>query len=286
MARTDIHRPSAPEFDPESYEFIGVYDLKDESGSIERRQQIAQLSSNGYLFTNSNGGCGHCGAHIRYAALMIHPTTMEMLYVGETCLENRFSNLTALEFKTLRERASLNRERATKKETRDAFIASTPEAQALINYDRECQNGEGTPAFISSLAEQLERNGYLSEKQISMILPTIEKDKNRKTELAGREAEKHILIAQGVQAPEGKVLVEGEVVAFKEYANDFGWVRKMIVKSNEGWSVYVTQPSSISPEKGDRVSFLATLTRSQDDQLFAFGKRPTQASIIEKVDAR
>ena len=60
---------------------------------------------------------------------------------------------------------------------------------------------------------------------------------------------------------------------------------KMTVKVTTDAGVYlvwVTEPSSIDPEVGDTVSLTATLSQSNDKPHFAFGKRPSKASVIAR----
>jgi hypothetical protein len=46
-----------------------------------------------------------------------------------------------------------------------------------------------------------------------------------------------------------------------------------------GYNVWCTMPSGMSADKGDRVAFKATLTPSDTDTKFAFGKRPTVVAV-------
>lgn len=293
MSRTDIHRPSAPEFDPENYQFVTCLDLNPEEGSTKyNREIISRYTSQGYRFANAGFGCAHCGKNIRYAALMLHASTMEMLYIGEQCLTNRFESMTKAEFKRLRENAKLNRERSTKKERLADFIAQNPVAQTLINFVDANSTGEKSfgyygSGFLLSLYEQLMRNAQLSEKQLAAIEPAITRDNEQAARVKAQEEAKKVLLNAGVRAPEGRVTVTGKILGFKQWDDDvFGPQCKMIVQSNEGWKVYVTAPAgSGEANVGDEVTFSAALTPSQDDVLFAFGKRPTKFSITRKVNA-
>lgn len=115
--RTDIHRPSAPTFDPEAYDCWGVFDLTPEWGDCGDRQRTVNSAIDaGYRFAShqTGGQCGHCGAHLRYVALMIHEGSKEMIWVGETCLAGRFESLTKAQFDQLRKTAKLDRERQAK----------------------------------------------------------------------------------------------------------------------------------------------------------------------------
>lgn len=276
MTRTDIHRPSAPEFNPENYQFVACFDLHPEQGDAKSaREVVNQYVAKGYRFADAGFGCGHCGANIRYAALMLHTPTMEMLYIGEQCLTNRFENMTKAEFKKLREQARLNKERVNRKEKLATFLAANPQAQMLVDYEKEVYE---IPTFLSSLLMQLENNGTLSEKQLAAIEPAIKRDREQVAVQKQRDAEKAALLASGVRAPEGRVTVTGKIVGFKTVESDiFGDSLKMIVQSVEGWRVYVTAPMGAGDALvGESVTFSAQLTPSQDDALFAFGKRPTK----------
>lgn len=291
--RTDIHRPSAPEFNPENYEFVTCFDLHPEQGSTKNNREIvSRYAAQGYKFANAGFGCAHCGKNIRYAALMLHPSTMEMLYIGEQCLTNRFQSMTKAQFHALRENARLNRDRIAKSERKANFIAEHFEVQLLIDYVDSKSMGSNSfgfygNGFLLSLYEQFNRNAELSEKQLSSIVPALEREKRNDEIAAERKASKDALIQAGVKAPEGRVTVAGKILGFKQWDDDvFGPQCKMIVQSNEGWKVYVTAPAgSGEANVGDEVSFSAALTPSQDDILFAYGKRPTKFTITRKVNA-
>lgn len=279
MTRTDIHRPSAPEFNPENYEFVTCFDLQATDDDAKfRRETVNVYIAQGYRFAVAGEGCAHCGKNIRYAALMLHAPTMEMLFIGEQCLTNRFENMTAAQFKSLRESARLNRERATRKEQFAAFVAAHPEAQMLIAYEREV---DAIPVFLSSLLMQLENNACLSDKQLAAIEPAIIRDREQTARANAREIQAQALRAAGIKAPTGRVTVAGKIVGFKTQESEFyGDTLKMIVESVEGWKVYVTAPAgSLDAQVGDAITFTATLTPSNDDVLFAYGKRPSKCSI-------
>jgi hypothetical protein len=103
--------------------------------------------------------------------------------------------------------------------------------------------------------------------------------------------------ADATDAPEGRVEVEGVIVATKTYESDFGTTEKMTVLADAGFKVFVTIPNSIAyaernddgsytmpAGRGDRVRFTATFERSNDDATFAFGKRPAKAEIVARVE--
>lgn len=83
----------------------------------------------------------------------------------------------------------------------------------------------------------------------------------------------------------GKYTFKGVVVGFKTVESQYGITEKMIVKhSTDNWKVYVTVPSSIyDVNKGDTIEFTATFEVAENDNTFAFAKRPTKASIISRA---
>jgi hypothetical protein len=276
MTRTDIHRPASPDFDPEAYDFYGCFDTRpewpDPAARDEHMKIVAALVNDGYHFgAGSSGNCGHCGARIRYAALMARADVKEMIYVGETCLDNRFE-MTQAEFRRLREQGRLHAERATRQERVAAFLAEHEGLEAALATDH----------YISrDLLSSLLRKGELSEKQIELAYKIARQEQERVERMAAREIERQALIEAGVEVPVGRVVVEGVVLTTKWVDNDFGGSLKMLVQAEAGWKVWGTVPSAIETYKGDRVRFTATIERSDDDQTFGFYKRPTKAEVLE-----
>lgn len=97
-------------------------------------------------------------------------------------------------------------------------------------------------------------------------------------------------MAEIVGAPEGKgVIVEGVVLSTEiiEYSlprchpdrHKERYV--MTIQSDEGWCAWGTEPAGINCMKGDRVRFVANLTRSDEDEAFAFFGWPRKAEILE-----
>lgn len=134
MTRTDIHRPSAVEFDPEDYEVFGYADFHESEGS-RPVETVSRLVSEGWSFSaapHGSGQCSHCGARLRYAALLGHTPTKTLLYVGETCLDNRFS-LTASEFARMRKEAAAKAEQTRVLGRANIFFDQHP-GLAYITY--------------------------------------------------------------------------------------------------------------------------------------------------------
>ena len=288
MRRQDVHAPSSPNFDPEAYDCWGVFDTgPDSEDNAARVKAVNSLREKGFRIGSGGGSkCGHCGQGIRYAALLVRQDVQEFIFVGQDCLINRFEDLTKAEFDALRKSAKLNRERATKKEVFEQTLSENPWLAEVTTYGGE---------FLDSLYEQAKNGKQLSERQIEAGVKALAKAKEYQAEFEVREAQKKVLLASGVQAPEGKSKVVGKVAKIKWQESVYGGSLKMIVESDEGWKVWVTVPSTLQSKEslidgefvyvggvgeGDLIEFTATFERSEKDQLFAFGKRPTKAKIL------
>lgn len=90
----------------------------------------------------------------------------------------------------------------------------------------------------------------------------------------------------GEDAPEGRIVITGTVLAFKWQSSHFGDVLKMLVQDDRGFRVWGSAPSSLQDaERESRITFTATVTASDKDAKFGFFKRPTKAEIITKEEA-
>jgi hypothetical protein len=284
---TTIHQAAHISFDPANYDLAGVFDLMpdDKREDVARKEIVNKLIVQGYKFSNGSFGCGHCGKTIRYGALMLHPSTMEMLYIGQQCLTNRFENMTTAEFKKLRENARLNTERRNLKEQRAQFVLDNPVVQTLINYINENSTGEKAfgfygSTFLYSLYEQFNRNCALTEKQMASIESSIKRDAEFKAQQKIREQEKIALVASGVKCPEGRVSIDGVVLSVKTVESDYGIQYKMLVQDNAGFKIWSTIPQSLNLVAGMQIRFSASITPSDTDPLFGFAKRPTKCTAL------
>lgn len=138
--RTDVHRPIA--LVTEDYEFYSVIDHEDDDEIDEcvgfNEAVRSYVEANGHRFAGVHppGQCDHCGAHLRYAALLVHMPTGELVEVGETCLDNRFSFATT-EFQARRKKAELNRQRQRIRQAVAEFVADDPDLAWMAENERD-----------------------------------------------------------------------------------------------------------------------------------------------------
>jgi hypothetical protein len=292
--RTDIHRPSSPSFDPQNYELFGVFDLYPVNDDVFGGPVVPLQDRLGYTIdrlrkqgwrvddigdrSSVGGQCAHCGAYIRYAALLTYEPDLTLITVGEDCLNNRFNgNLTKQKFQQLRKNAALNAKRRNLKQQ----VQDVLDAHPLLERWEEVSGY--SYGFVSDVMRRLENNGELSDKQIAAVEKAIEKSIEWDKKRQQWEAE----AVDADDAPTGKVTVTGEIISTKWQESGFRTVHKMTVKTDKGWKLWVTVPSSVYdpsdsslPITGKRVTLTANVTPSDRDPKFAFGKRPTNASVI------
>lgn len=279
--RTDIHRPSATI--TEDYTYVGYGDnMVGGDLAIDLRYKVAQTD----VLHRGTSQCHHCGAHLRYYAILRHEPTGTYIAVGETCLENRFERATA-DFQRMRKSAELDRKA-------QRIVALATEAIANIerldvqtamakDFDLSILNLSDWGSNVTAdIRRRLWQYGSISDKQAALIGREI--DKARVSAAAPpREIEVKI------PAPTGKTTFTGTVIKIAWHDNEFGGCAKITVKVTQDdgvWLVWVTRPAAIHEvERGDIVNMTATLTRSDRDPAFAFGKRPSKASVIGHDDA-
>lgn len=85
--------------------------------------------------------------------------------------------------------------------------------------------------------------------------------------------------------PTGRVKITGEILAIKLQESYYGDTWKMLVKDDRGFKVWGSIPSSLHATRGARVTFMAAVEPSADDNKFGFFKRPTKAVNLNEEAA-
>jgi hypothetical protein len=281
MTRTDRHRPSAPEFDPEDYEFSGVvHNASPDSvytNDSFRRTRNALLAQ-GYTFSGVHGGigqCDHCGARLRYSALMIHIPTRTLLYVGETCLDNRFEAMTKAEFDRARREAQLDRERQARK-TRFAELCAEHQDLAWATYASniavvtdetgtrwaERYGKDWAVSVLLDIARKAYQYGSPSEKQLNFVSKLVRELEGAEADAVKREQERAAELAARPNAAIGEVgerrVFEGTVRWSKQYEGDYGTTTVMVIDTPEG-TVKWKASKALEFEKNEAVKIKATI---------------------------
>lgn len=224
--------------------------------------------------------CHHCGAHIRYGALMHHTPSDTYIAVGEVCLENRFERATK-EFQRLRKAAQLDRERQRIISLKNEFVEANPDLGFMLNnpaensWPRDARND-----FIEDVARRLRIYGSISDKQIDAVRSSIARTAARREE---RETEVWLPV------PDHGERERIEAVVLNERWDDgqFGPVQKMLlrVETPEGnFKLWGNAPSRIVVTRGDRLQFTCRWKRSDKDDFFGFFKLDSgsRAELVEE----
>lgn len=133
------------------------------------------------------------------------------------------------------------------------WVEANPDAGDLVARAADSKN-----SFVRDVVGKLKYYGSISEKQKSAVLQAMQRDTDR------ANAPKEVV----GDAPTGRVEIEGVIVCTKVKETDFGSTLKMLVKLDNGATVWCSVPNSLHDDVDQAVKKL------HGDNGFAFGKRP------------
>jgi len=271
--RNDVHRRGA--FVPALYTFFAAYSL-----TREGRKSLVTTQGRVQEWTASDeaadwkaeivygdfGNCGVCGARFLYGEIWQQDGTCgrELVHIGNECAA-KYEMVSGTDWTAakdeIRRRAKAAKTAAHNAKEYARLEAAYPGLTAAFETDHY---------IVRDIKRQYETRP-ISDKQAQLVLK-IAADVAAKA--AARAAE-----PPAPPAPEGRVTVEGEVLSTRVDSGPYGDVRKMLVKSAEGWKCWGTAPSGLNVEKGVQVRFTATLNplAERKEPGFAFFKRPVAA---------
>lgn len=276
--RTDIHRPSV--IKPEEYEFIGiVYDPREQTevgGAAmlaEERENIRHfMKSHGAKWAgHEHGGtCQCCGANALYLAAFYHEPSKEVIRVGEDCAQKLgFGCENA--FNTARRQVANAKEYAAGKMKAQAVLSEMGLSQAWDIWKMTNRPDFYEENTVNDMVRNLIRYGSLSEKQEAFMRKLLHTINHREEIEAQRAAEK----AAAQDCPTGRLVVTGTVLTTKMVEGSYGSTLKMLVKAQEGYTLWGTVPSALTVERGDAVTFKATIEPAKNDPKHGFFSRPS-----------
>jgi hypothetical protein len=298
MRRNDIHSPS--NIIPEDYVFVAFGCIKiegDPSAVFAAQQARLDLDNHmartgGTWSSHAHGGVCHiCGAHAIYTIIFWHEKTNTYIRTGNDCADklsysesyfNAFQHEIRAANKLAKGKkaaiaawneAGLTRGLGIAQEFRNlpgifepSVLATAEQREAYRLRERRWQYGEK----IASMLATTELHGVLSPKRISAI--TFLTDKHNRWEQI--QAEFEAAHEKADACPTGRVTVTGTVLKIETKDSEFGLVEKMTVKADGGFMVYVSVPRGVLVQRGDTITFIATVTPSTSDPKFGFGSRP------------
>ncbi len=255
---------------------------------------VAKLRQTAKFFEGAaDSFCTICGAWFKHGDVWAHKATGEHILVGHTCSAKFQMHSNRSEWQAWQRAQAKLRSEAAKAEkwatARRERRASNPDLfarlEALSNHSSASSFARD---FALDLTARIDKWGLPSERQLQLLSKLETEARERAVVDAERAQEVK------VAAPEGRVTFTGEIVSVKAYEGDWGTSLKLTVKVKSDAGVYlvwVTAPvalcyregrwSDVKSMRGQQITLKATLTRSDRDEHFAFGKRPT---LIEQKE--
>lgn len=157
--------------------------------------------------------------------------------------------------------------------------------------------GVGYKVFKTSPEERAKNRAKAQAKRDAKLAASNAERETRAIEAANRgnytlylytlaQASREALEPPKAPVPAGRVEVTGTVISTREEWSQYGTQFKALVEDDRGFRLWGNLPSAIyRAEKGDRVTFVAALAASSDDEYFGFWKRPTKADFIDVQEA-
>jgi hypothetical protein len=280
--RKDVHRPSVVR--PEEYSFVGIEYMKgDDIGSVQavlRERTIieAHMERTGGTYSRHqhSGNCMICGAAAIYTCLFYHQPTNSYVRTGFDCAAN-LESCDPARFRAVKEGVKSAREAIAGKQKAQAVLKDNGLEEAWGMYLAE--GSDWNHRTLRDIVGRLVKWGSISPKQMDFVRVLVRKIEDQPRIDAERAAER----AAAEDCPEGRRVVEGTVVKAGWHENEYGGRNVMTVKSDDGWLVWGSVPSSIEVGRGDRVRFTGTLQQSDRDSKFGFFKRPSKAEVTERA---
>jgi hypothetical protein len=268
----------------EDYELAYCYDM--EQPNEPATLILDALRTEGWTFADvhGHGQCDHCGARIRYVAVLKHKPSHKLIQVGETCLANRFERATA-EFHALRKAAELDRAEQKIKNAVKGFLLGLDKETAEYLNPWNDDLPEDVHYIIQDMRSKLRRYGSLSERQVELARKLWREMHERRQQQAEREknAPTKVRIPDGYI---GRATFTGTVLGTKYVDNPFDYYGNQTLKvllqvmphHGQAFTLWGTVPSGdLSIDKGDTVRWTATIERSRDDETHGYFKRPRVA---------
>ncbi len=292
-ARTDQHRPSAiipADYNFVAFDYIGPSMFGEWQSLIpEHRRFREHMARTGATFARHDHGgtCHICGATAFYICKWHHPKSNTYIVTGQDCAEKLGMGDPAA-FRVFREAINAEREHKAGKQKAARILAEAGLQAAWDLYvgdeGRDGQVVDKPTSIIFDVCSKLVKYGSVSDKQIELL----RKCMTWRTEAASRAANRAAEDAAAADVPQaaGRTTFEGTVIALRE-PDPWGpypsW--KMLVKHATGYKIWGSRPAAISEvARGDKVRFVAMISRSDKDSKFGFFSRPTKAEIIEHAE--
>jgi len=235
----------------------------------EEVEVLDDALDNAATFKTFDGRCACCGStRLKYACRVVHAPTVSGHYIGRDCA----AKLLEMAEGTYDHMSVALAERAKSRRRRNSWLHENPQHREIVEW------AEGSDHHIASdVVRKLKSYGSISEAQVGLL-----------HKIKAQIAERASAAANEPQptgpAPEGRIEVTVTVLGTKEIENHFsrfgGTTTKALVRL-EGYNTKAWLTAN-GANRGDRAVIRATFKRSDRDQFFAFGSRPTVVRRLEE----
>lgn len=260
--RVDVHRPSA--INPGDYEYVRVFE--------SRKAPV----------TGGPGStCHHCGKWIVWACKYNHLPSGHTVTFGYICagILDLTDNRVDHEMVLLKRAAANERKKLQWSEQKIARNEQMKlDRPDLVDYldtlDMEEEAGNFRGSDVIWMKSGYDKYGSLREWEIEKLDRIIQ---GRADYIARRLAEP----VPSTPVAEGRYLIEGTVLKAETKFTNYGPREVMTVMTDTGHKLWGSVPASLTGvERNDKVSFEATVTKSDTDEYFGFYKKPTKGKKV------
>lgn len=253
---------------------------------IEERQSEAFIAA-----LAMSHKCVHCGnGRVRYVTAVTHIPTGKRVCFGADCTHRLgFKDEKAFREEIIRSRAHAQAENFKIYVRANKWLDEHEGARAIIE---KAISRQGQNSFVDDVVAKLWKYGGLSDKQFAAIGLAMDRDDARQARIEAEKAK----LANVAPLGEGRVTLQGIILSRRyETVPGFGYrgseqtLLKLLVQLDDGSKVWGNAPGSIEWDSivvGARVSFSATVTRSEKDAHFGFFKRPSKFTVIAATVAQ
>lgn len=298
--RADAHRPQ--QIIPADYDFVAFEKLPtSEADPVElalaqqAERKVIQdhmARTGGTMAQHEHGGsCMICGADAYWTIIFYHAKSNSYIRTGTICadkLEMGYGRADIFKSDVNNALATVAGKRKAKAKLTESHLQAAWELHQT-GWVNDCtfnaETGRSTydkkvalQNMVVDIVGKLVRYGSLSDKQVSFLRTLLDQIATWEVKQAERAAEQEA----ASPAPTGRVEFNAEVLSTKWVDGYKGEsVLKMLVKADEGFKVWMTVPGKVMEdvERGVKLTVKATLTPSDDDPKFAWGKRPTVSKV-------
>ncbi len=231
------------------------------------------------------GTCDHCGAWFKFGMVYRH-TSGALVVVGNTCAHKSLSVPDRYTLVLNRVKAKVE---AAKKAAKSKAAALKQAAEGGFEW---LYTETHTDHILTDIAAKGLVWSGLSPRQIELV-QRIRRGEKSPGQIAyeARQAQRAAEDAAKTPVIEGRIVVTGVVKAVK-YVDGYApfgpppQVKKLIVRDDRGFTVWLSCPTNIyDVERGARITVKITVTKGDKDPCFGFGKRPSNAEVLEAAKA-